>query len=242
MSEIEGTPNKNKEKKEEEEVKKNFIKKKYDLECGTIECHFCVKWCFCQDYQMLKILTTSEKKEISAMWKKISVSKLKGLGGEKKRGSKRISSTEIQSLLMLLNAEFSLDAFSTHTKATYRGDEFELRYDIASSWFFTTNVFAFRSAPPPPPPPLTMPTSLHWELMFVLLENFIYLQHKIPQSTASAVYNATIISIKTTKIPKQYSIKRKAHQNALNLSLSLSLSHDKIRSYRYKNSSIDEVI
>lgn len=43
MSEIEGTLNKEKEEAEEEEKKKkNFIKKKYDLECGTIECHFCV--------------------------------------------------------------------------------------------------------------------------------------------------------------------------------------------------------
>lgn len=35
-----------------------FIKKNYDLECGAVKCHLCVKGALHPDYQILKMLTT----------------------------------------------------------------------------------------------------------------------------------------------------------------------------------------
>lgn len=61
----------------------------------------------------------------------------------------------------------------------------------------------------------------HYSMFFVLLENFIYSQQKIPQPSFCVQRNN--YSIKTTKIPKQYSIKRtekkytSVSSNALNL-------------------------
>lgn len=81
---------------------------------------------------------------------------------------------------------------------------------------------------------------------------YLLTTHKIPQHCVCVcAHNATIISIKTAKIPKQYSIKSKRKGTSecfkpfsRSLSLSLSRTHsryDKIIS-RYKNSNMDEVI
>lgn len=117
---------------------------------------------------------------------------------------------------MLLNVNFIRCLFDTHTHTkARRGDEFELRYDIAWSLFqsmfpLASLFFAADTATVAAVATTTIITTNHRhrtrENRYVRFTRKFYLL--TTQNTTALCAQRNNYSIKTTEIPKQYSIKK----------------------------------